>query len=66
MPAVMMKFSSVEHSESLGACSRNSSPSPPADAPQADDIIFEIGVTLAVHLALALVVTLWLRDCTSC
>jgi hypothetical protein len=62
----MMKFSSVKQSESLGSWSRRSAAPPPANAPRAGDVIFEIGVILAIHLALALAVTLWLRDCTSC
>ena len=61
----MMKFSSAKHSASLGARS-HPTPAPPADAPRVGDVLFEIAVILAVHLALALVVTLLLGDCTSC
>ena len=39
---------------------------PPVDAPRCGDVLFEIGVILAVHLALAVAVTLLLRDCASC
>jgi hypothetical protein len=38
----------------------------PTDTPRAGDVVFEIGVILALHLGLALVVTLLLWDCTSC
>ena len=66
MPAATMKLSSVKQSGFLGSSSRHSPASPPVDAPRAADVIFEIGVILAVHLALAVVVTLLLRGCTSC
>jgi hypothetical protein len=62
----MMKFGSVKQSESLGSWNRHSAAPPPANAPRAGDVIFEIGVILAMHLALALVVTLLLKDCASC
>jgi hypothetical protein len=39
---------------------------PPGDAPCAGDVMFEIGAILAAHLAVALAVTLLLRDCTGC
>jgi hypothetical protein len=61
----MMKFSSLDQSESFDSRGHDVAP-PPADAPRAGDVIFEIGVILAAHLAFALVVTLRLRDCTSC
>ncbi|MBV8192422.1 MAG: hypothetical protein JO339_34695 [Alphaproteobacteria bacterium] len=41
-------------------------PEPPADAPRVDDVLFEIGVILAAHLGLALVVALLLQDCATC
>ena len=68
----MMKFRSVD--QPLASRSRpldepslgQSKPEPPVDAPQVGDVVFEIGVILAIHLAAALAVTLLLRDCISC
>ena len=62
----MMKFGSIKHPGSLDTQSRPAVPQPPANAPRAGDVIFEIGVILAMHLALALVVTLLLKDCAGC
>jgi len=62
----MMKWSSVRQSDSLGSWRRHSAPLPPANVPRAGGVIFEIGVVLAIHLALALVITVLLRDCASC
>jgi hypothetical protein len=39
---------------------------PPIDAPRIDDVLFEIGVILAAHLGVALVVALLLSDCAHC
>jgi hypothetical protein len=39
---------------------------PLADAPRSGDVVFEIGIILAVHLAVALAVGLVLSDCTTC
>jgi hypothetical protein len=39
---------------------------PPPDAPRFGEVMFEIGLILAVHLGIAVIITLLLGDCTSC
>jgi hypothetical protein len=59
-----MKFGSTN--QSLPSRSQRLEREPPLDAPRVEDVLFEIGVILAVHLGIALAVFLLLRDCTSC
>ena len=59
----MRKFDSVQP---LDRFSLSGAGEPPADAPRVGDVMFEIGLILAAHLGIAIVVTLLLRGCTSC
>jgi hypothetical protein len=59
----MRKFDSVQSSDRL---SLSPTREPVPDTPRFGDVMFEIGLILAVHLGIAVAVTLLLRDCTSC
>jgi hypothetical protein len=70
----MRKFDSVQPFDrvSLSPRRHSSRPTlgaggePPPDAPRFGEVMFEIGLILAVHLGIGVMVTLLLRGCTSC